>query len=107
MTGYGDDSLFAGLTFVSDEYNGVNEDNKGTVRPKHQRMFPQGLWQMIVENGISRVYLGVHWQFDAFAVDCDGHPDVSKRIGGVPLGLAIAEDLSNNGMKLSSIHPIH
>jgi hypothetical protein len=104
VTGYEADSLFDGLTFVSEEYDGVNKDNKGTVRPKHQRSFPQGLWQMIVENGISRVYLGVHWQFDAFAVDCHGHVDVSQRVGGVPLGLAIAEDLSNNGMKLSLVH---
>lgn len=64
---YAPDKLFDGLTFVSDEFNGVNADNKGTVRPKHVRNFPGGLWQMIEENGRSRVYLGVHWVFDAFA----------------------------------------
>src|SRR5215212_479141 len=62
------DDLFDNLEFVSDEMNGVNKDNKGTVRPRHVRNFPRGLWQMIEENGRSRVYLGVHWVFDAFEV---------------------------------------
>ena len=63
------DPLFKDLTFVSEELNGVNTDNKGAVRPRHLRKFSGGLWEMIVENGRSRVYLGVHWVFDAFAVD--------------------------------------
>lgn len=90
---HGPDKLFDGLTFVSDELNGVNRDNLGTVRPRHRRDFPQGLWQMIEENGRSRVFLGVHWLFDAFAVKASGKPDLKKNIGGVPLGLAIAEDI--------------
>jgi len=101
------DSLFNGLAFVSDEFNGTNRDNKGTVRPKHARTFPGGLWQMIVENGLSRVYLGVHWQFDAFAVDALGAPDLSRNIGGVPLGIKIAEDIASNGLNLSSVGPRH
>ena len=62
------------LDIVSEEFNGVNQDNHGVVRPRHVRAFPDGLWQMIVENGLSRVDLGVHWVFDAFAVtqDADG-----------------------------------
>lgn len=32
----GKDPLFKGF-FVSDEYNGINADNRGTVRPKHRR----------------------------------------------------------------------
>lgn len=91
------DTLFQGLTFVSDEYNGVNKDNKGTVRPKHVRNFPGGLWRMIEENGRSRVYLGVHWVFDAFAVNSSGDPDFTRNIGGVPLGLSIAEDIFTSG----------
>lgn len=87
------DNLFDGLTFVSDELNGVNQDNKGTVRPKHRRDFPKGLWQMIEENGESRVYLGVHWIFDAFALGANDKPDFSQNIGGVPLGLNIAESI--------------
>lgn len=87
------DSVFKG-PFVSDELNGVTQDNQGNVRPRHLRKFDDGLWQMIEENGLSRVYLGVHWFFDAFALTNNGKPDLSKdKIGGVPLGLKIAEDI--------------
>lgn len=94
--------LFQDLDIVSDEFNGVNTDNSGVVRPRHLRNFPGGLWQMIEENGRSRVYLGVHWVFDAFAVKADGAPDLArtvngKFIGGVPLGLQIAEDIFQAG----------
>jgi hypothetical protein len=64
------------------------------VRPRHVRNFPKGLWQMIEENGRSRVYLGVHWVFDAFAVDNNGNPDLTNNIGVVPLGIRI-EDIFN------------
>jgi vanadium chloroperoxidase len=101
------DTLFNALEFVSEECNGVNRDNQGTVRPKHVRKFSDGLWQMIEENGRSRVYLGAHWVFDAFAVHNNGKPDYTKNIGGVPLGLAIAENLfaaaGGNGPKKSSV----
>lgn len=81
-------------SFVSDELNGVTTDNKGVVRSRHVRKFSKGLWQMIEENGWSRIYLGVHWSFDAFALDASGNPDLSKdKIGGVPLGLKIANDI--------------
>ncbi|MEG4320721.1 MULTISPECIES: hypothetical protein [unclassified Microcoleus] len=99
------DNLFDCLTLVSDEFNGISRDNKGTVRPKHTRSFPGGLWEMIVENGLSRVFLGVHWVFDAFALDSEDNPDLSRNIGGVPLGITIAEDICNNGLTLSSIGP--
>ncbi len=99
------DTLFDGLSFVSDEHNGVNKDNKGTVRARHVRGFDGGLWKMIEENGRSRVYLGVHWVFDAFAVENNGSPDLTKNIGGVPLGLAIAEDIFSDGMKKSPVGP--
>lgn len=99
------DALFAGLDFVSDELNGVNQDTRGTVRPRHVRNFTDGLWQMIVENGRSRVYLGVHWVFDAFAVTNDGDPDLSRNVGGVPLGLTIAEDIFADGLQKSTVGP--
>ncbi|HVF09540.1 MAG TPA: hypothetical protein VNA16_01990, partial [Abditibacteriaceae bacterium] len=43
------DDLFDGLDFVSEELNGISTDNKGAVRSKHRRGFPDGLWQMIEE----------------------------------------------------------
>jgi vanadium chloroperoxidase len=42
VTDRSNDNLFEGLTFVSDEFNGISRDNKGTVRPKHVRNFPGG-----------------------------------------------------------------
>ena len=70
----------------------------GTVRPRHTRFFPGGLWQMIIENATSRIFLGVHWMFDAFdfTEDNDGNlqPDLTtENIGGVGLGLRIARDI--------------
>jgi hypothetical protein len=91
------DDLYDGLDFVSDEFNGINTDNKGAVRPGHLRNFRRGLWQMIEENGFSRVYLGVHWVFDAFAVTGDGDPDLDRNVGGVPLGFNIAKDIFQAG----------
>ena len=98
------DTLFNGLDFVSDELNAISTDNKGVVRPRHLRNFnDDGLWQMIEEIGRSRVYLGVHWVFDAFAVNGENIPDLArtdangKFFGGVPLGLQIAEDIFQAG----------
>jgi hypothetical protein len=46
----------------------------------------------IRENALSRVYLGVHWRFD-------GLPrDPNDNIGGVPLGLEIAERVMGTGL---------
>lgn len=94
----GPDTLYDNLTFVSEECNGISRDNAGTIRPRHERSFPDGLWQMIDENGRSRVYLGVHWVFDSFLLDDDGQPDLyaetgGQPYGGVPLGLLIAENI--------------
>jgi vanadium chloroperoxidase len=73
---------------------------------------------MIEENGRSRVYLGVHWVFDAFVVTEDDELDLyrkdqegeeGKPFGGVPLGLLIAEDIFKFGNekapKKSTIEP--
>lgn len=51
------------FTFVSDEFNGVNRDNMGNVRPRVERTYTS-LSQAAEENGQSRIYLGIHWSFD-------------------------------------------
>jgi hypothetical protein len=91
------DGLFP-KSLVSDEFNGGSRDNDGTVRPRHTRFFPGGLWDMIIENATSRVFLGVHWIFDSFdfVEDDEGNlvPDLTdEKIGGVGLGLRIARDI--------------
>lgn len=65
--------------FVSDELNGKSRDLRqqydpktpitdqvGTVRTHIKRTF-NSCWEAIWENALSRVYLGVHWRFDACA----------------------------------------
>jgi hypothetical protein len=53
------------FTFLSDEYNGLNHDPNGMGnRPKHPVTFPS-FTAAETENGRSRIYLGIHWQFDA------------------------------------------
>ena len=51
------------LKFVSDEFNGKTTDNTGVVRPRIEETLT--LQKAIDENEISRIYLGVHWIFDA------------------------------------------
>jgi hypothetical protein len=58
---YGTDAI--PFTFVSDEFNGINRDNRGNVRPRLPRSF-SSLSQAEEENGQSRIYLGIHWQYD-------------------------------------------
>ena len=98
------DSMGRDLFFVSDEFNGGNRDNDGTVRPRHTRFFEDGLWGMIIENALSRVFLGVHWIFDAFdftMANNNLNPSLNnENIGGVGLGLRIARNVfahGNNG----------
>jgi hypothetical protein len=101
----GPDNLASGLCFVSDELDGITTDNTGTTRSRHVREFPGGLWQMIIENGLSRVFLGVHWIFDAFAAGQHDAPDLQRRVGGVPLGLKTAEDIFDTKMQVSPVGP--
>ena len=58
---YGTDEI--AFTFVSDEFDGVTQDNRGTVRPLLPRSF-SSLSEAEEENGQSRIYLGIHWAFD-------------------------------------------
>ncbi len=58
---YGKDKIR--FTFISDEFNGVTEDNNGNPRPLIERSF-SSLSDAEEENGQSRIYLGIHWSFD-------------------------------------------
>jgi membrane-associated phospholipid phosphatase len=71
---YGSDAM--AFDFVSDEMNGVTTDWAGVVRPLRLRSFAsfsEAAW----ENAESRIYLGIHWRFDATE--------------GVALGEAVAD----------------
>ena len=61
---YGTDEISYQLT--SDELNGKTTDSQGNHRPKVIRRF-NSFREGALENGRSRVYLGIHWQFDADA----------------------------------------
>ena len=55
------------FTFISDEYNGLNVDPAtGFNRPAYEKKFST-FKQAEEENGLSRVYLGIHWKIDADA----------------------------------------
>lgn len=118
-----------GFRFVSEELNGISrdlhapfdpsvpiEDQPGIIRTRVVRRF-KSLWQAIFENGLSRIYLGVHWNFDALDIkDLKGvgyenaeamsyshvwttkRTDKNRPVGGVPLGLGIANDIFANNM---------
>lgn len=66
---FGTDNI--AFTFTSDEFNGVTKDNAGNVRPLMPRSFST-LSQAEEENGQSRIYLGIHWQFDKTAAIAQG-----------------------------------
>ncbi|MFG6414591.1 phosphatase PAP2 family protein [Roseateles sp. DC23W] len=121
------------FTFVSEELNGVSRDlyaphdpalpldeQPGTVRTRIERSFPS-LWSAIFENAFSRIYLGVHWRFDAAAAADIKQPGTEQNkpaheivysevwtaprgaagpfpTGGVPLGLGIANDIWRHGL---------
>ncbi len=52
------------FTFVSDEWNGVNKDINGSPRPLRPLHFAN-LSDAERQNAQSRIWLGVHWQFDS------------------------------------------
>lgn len=49
--------------FVSDEYNGVNRGPVGGPRPQFERHF-KSFKEPEEENGQSRVWMGIHWNYD-------------------------------------------
>ena len=40
----------------------------------------------------------MHWIFDGFAVNEDDEIDLTQNIGGVTLGIDIANDIATNGL---------
>lgn len=60
------------FTFVSDEFNGRTRDNQGNARPLRSRSFPT-LSEAEEENGQSRIFLGIHWNFDKTAGIAQGN----------------------------------
>ena len=90
--------------FVSDEFNGRNKDPV-TLQPReHLTLGVDNLWQAITNNSLSRVYLGVHWQFDGITkrnatntgdeFGVPAAPTELGRTGGVWLGTSIANQLA-------------
>lgn len=89
--------------FTSDEYNGRNTDPRTSFPREHLTRSHKSLWQAITDNSLSRVYIGVHWQFDGITTkgsDGDGEfgipktpADLGKR-GGVWLGGQIANEVA-------------
>lgn len=92
-----------GFDFVSDEFNGRNTDPRTTLPRDHLTLGYDSLWEAIVDNSVSRVYLGVHWQFDGItkrnAANTDDEfgiptPDHLGHTGGVWLGAKIANQIA-------------
>jgi vanadium chloroperoxidase len=89
---------------MSDEFDGRNREPRlpREPRPKLLRAY-SSLWDAITDNSLSRVFLGVHWQFDGITVkgtDPDGEfgvpssPAQLGRRGGVWLGCQIANEVA-------------
>jgi hypothetical protein len=61
---YHTDVIPGGLTIASDEFNTQTKDQNGNSRGNLPRTFNY-FSQMAGENAQSRIYLGIHWHFDA------------------------------------------
>lgn len=90
--------------FVSDEFDGRNRDPR-TLRPRELLTLSyDSLWEAMVDNAVSRAYLGVQWQFDGITTrlpgtdeDVFGVPATPRELGhtgGVWLGAQIANQLA-------------
>ena len=66
------------VTFISDEFNGLTTDNTGAARPVWEQTI--SLMKAIEQNKISRIYLGVHWSFDASGGETVGKAVAAKAV---------------------------
>lgn len=66
------------VTMVSDEFNGKTTDNTGATRPSWQATFT--FREAIEQNKVSRIYLGVHWIFDATGGETVGTAVAAKTV---------------------------
>jgi len=64
------------VKLISDEFNGKTTDNTGAARPLWAANFT--LREAIEQNKASRIYLGVHWAFDASGGETVGHAVAQK-----------------------------
>jgi len=88
------------FSFISDELNGSSIDQSGGYRARQNKLYPS-LIDAMFDNAISRVYLGVHWKFDGLDNAIDAPAQIlsnSSKIGGVPLGRAIADNIFSRQM---------
>ena len=126
--------------FISDELNGISRDLQGAYIPTEpitdqlgdvRTFVPRhfnSVWEAMFDAALSRVFLGVHWRFDAFAskdvlVSTNLNPDGTTQyknandiryvttgprmdrpgqlfpVGGVPLGIGIANDIFQSNLQ--------
>lgn len=93
------------FTLASDELNGKTTDGDGSVRTRHARKY-SSMAEAMYDNSVSRIYLGVHWRFDGTSgKNVNKMLQATDKIGGVPLGRAIAKNIINTGMKQQATPP--
>ncbi|MEA5389723.1 hypothetical protein VB738_00485 [Cyanobium gracile UHCC 0139] len=90
--------------FVSDEFDGRHRDPRNRRPRDLLTLSYDSLWQAMVDNAVSRAYLGVHWQFDGITSrrpgtddDVFGVPATPRELGhtgGVWLGAKIANQIA-------------
>jgi PAP2 superfamily len=70
------------VTFASDEFNGTTADHNGVARPRWKPAFT--LQSAIEDNSVSRIFLGVHWKFDAEGGEAVGRAIAKKAAAAFP-----------------------